>query len=386
MLGNSCLHLALTGEPRQTTNIMVIVLAAGLVLLSTRWLIFNLAAILLGWGAMAALLPPSPEWVHFGFALFSSTLLAAVAHFLRVSSLKRLQRLRILDEYHKQELQRFNQQLEVKVNERTIALRRAYDQLERLDRTKTNFISIASHELRTPLTVLKGYSQMLLNDPTLREREHQLKMLEGMHEGANRLQTILESMLDVAKIDSQTLTLRPGTISIAMLVGMYRDRMAAVLAERRLTLEMQDLYALPPIEADGETLKKVFDHLIGNAVKYTPDGGTVTVSGQLLPKGKSQLPVEGMEIIVQDTGIGIAPENQALIFTKFYQTGEVALHSSGTTKFKGGGPGLGLAIVKGIVEAHDGLIWVESPGHDETTCPGSAFHVLLPLRQNNRDK
>jgi signal transduction histidine kinase len=82
---------------------------------------------------------------------------------------------------------------------------------------------------------------------------------------------------------------------------------------------------------------------------------------------------------VRDTGIGIAPENHEVIFEKFYQTGPLALHSSGRTKFKGGGAGLGLAIAASIVQAHNGRIWVESPGYDEAACPGSCFHVLLPL-------
>ena len=82
---------------------------------------------------------------------------------------------------------------------------------------------------------------------------------------------------------------------------------------------------------------------------------------------------------MQDTGIGISPEDIALIFEKFYRTGEVALHSSGTTAFKGGGPGLGLAIARGIVLTHGGRIWAESPGYDEETCPGSRFIVRIPM-------
>jgi signal transduction histidine kinase len=83
--------------------------------------------------------------------------------------------------------------------------------------------------------------------------------------------------------------------------------------------------------------------------------------------------------LVRDSGIGIGPEMHELIFSKFYQTGEIALHSSAKTKFKGGGPGLGLAITRGIVAAHGGKIWLESAGHDEVRCPGTTFHVLLPL-------
>jgi signal transduction histidine kinase len=91
--------------------------------------------------------------------------------------------------------------------------------------------------------------------------------------------------------------------------------------------------------------------------------------------------LKGIEIIVSDTGIGIDPEFQELIFTKFYQTGELALHSTGKTRFKGAGPGLGLTIARGMVEAHLGRLWVESKGYDEVTCPGSQFHLFLPLRQ-----
>ena len=93
-----------------------------------------------------------------------------------------------------------------------------------------------------------------------------------------------------------------------------------------------------------------------------------------------------MEIIVSDTGIGIDPSLHDVIFTKFYQTSDLALHSSGKTKFKGAGSGLGLAIAKGIVEAHFGRIWVESAGYDETRCPGSQFHVFLPMRQPEKTR
>ena len=138
---------------------------------------------------------------------------------------------------------------------------------------------------------------------------------------------------------------------------------------------------------DIEALEKVFYHLIVNAVKYTPDGGVITISGHRCPNGLSSDLIsddheegEAIEVIVRDTGIGIDAQFHNLIFEKFYQTGEVALHSSGKTQFKAGGPGLGLAIARGIVEAHGGKIWVESPGYDEATCPGSDFHVVLPIQ------
>ena len=158
-----------------------------------------------------------------------------------------------------------------------------------------------------------------------------------------------------------------------------------VCRQRQLTITVEGLETLPVIDADTEALRKAFHHLLVNAVKYTPDGGTITVSGHLLPPGDEEFLDGGVEIVVSDTGIGIDPSAQQLIFTKFYQTGEVATHSSGSTKFKGGGPGLGLHIAKGIIESHGGTIWVESPGYDEMACPGSTFHVLLPMRSEPPD-
>ena len=108
----------------------------------------------------------------------------------------------------------------------------------------------------------------------------------------------------------------------------------------------------------------------------------ITINGAKVEEpGPAELG-EGLDITVTDTGIGIDPQNLELIFLKFYQTGEVDLHSTDKTKFKGGGPGLGLTIAQGLIEAHGGKIWAESPGCDEQRCPGSRFHVYLPLRQS----
>ncbi len=277
---------------------------------------------------------------------------------------------------------RFTQQLEDMVRERTEALQEAYIQLEHLDRTKSDFINIAAHELRTPLTILQGYSKMLLSDPKVEKNASQLEMITSIHSGAVRLHEIVNSMLDVAKIDSRALTLYPEPVSIRALIAMVCQRFANVLAERNLTLTIEDFSHLPSIEADPDALSKVFYHLVMNAIKYTPDGGTITISGHPKTNGRSDFPTEGLEIIVSDTGIGIDPEFKELIFTKFYQTGELALHSSSKVNFKGAGPGLGLAVVRGIVEAHRGRVWVKSPGYDEETCPGSQFHIFLPLRQH----
>jgi signal transduction histidine kinase len=279
---------------------------------------------------------------------------------------------------------RFSQQLEYEVRQRTQFLQEAYQQLERLDRTKSDFIGIASHELRTPLTIVTGYSQIMLGEAETRGDDHFTQLAAGILAGSKRMHEILDSMLDMLKIDSRVLELYAEPLQMKEVIVEAREVFKESLAERNLTLTVErDLQELPPIEADRDGLHKVFYHLLMNAIKYTPDGGKIRVWGQMLDQ-TDYVPGAAIEIVISDSGIGIERQARELIFTKFYQTGEVSLHSSGKTKFKGGGAGLGLAIVKGIVEAHRGRVWVESPGYSEERFPGSQFHVVLPVYQPQR--
>ncbi len=277
------------------------------------------------------------------------------------------------------EIKQFNQQLEQKVAERTHALQEAYGQLERLDKTKTDFITIASHEMRTPLTIVNFNAQMLLEDEEILANSFHKKWAEGIGRGAARMEEVVQSMLDVAKIDSSSLDLYLAPVDVLFLLRQISKRFAQPLAERNITLQLEGSTKLPEVEADVEALQKVFYQVIINAIKYTPDGGAVRIDGRFHSSNNNS--AGEVEIIISDSGVGIAPEIQELIFEKFYQTGEVMLHSSGKTSFKGGGAGLGLAIAKGIVLAHNGRIWAESEGHDEDLLPGSRFHIVLPVKQ-----
>jgi signal transduction histidine kinase len=157
-----------------------------------------------------------------------------------------------------------------------------------------------------------------------------------------------------------------------------RIEMEETLKGRKLALEIKSFNGSKQwIYVDHTRLMQAIRNILNNAIKFTPDGGTITVDGRTLPGF--------IEVTIADTGIGISHDNQAMIFEKFGQLGRVDLHSSGKTKFKGGGPGLGLPIARGILEAHGGSIWVESPGYDENTCPGSTFHVLIPARAESPD-
>ena len=260
-----------------------------------------------------------------------------------------------------------------KLEKKTAELEEKNEILRKMDKTKTNFISISAHELRTPLTLIMGYSQMLELD--LQKDPEMQKLAQGILEGAERMTDVVESMLDVSRIDSNALILRKASIQLEPVIRKLQKEFTSALEERHIIFSAEGLEKLPPITADPDMMQKVFYHLMMNAIKFTPDGGNVKISGRFV-NGTEPPQVE---VSVCDTGIGVDPGMHDLIFEKFSQTGEVLMHSSGKTKFKGGGPGLGLSIARGIINAHGGRIRVESPGHDEETFPGSTFIVSLPV-------
>jgi signal transduction histidine kinase len=257
---------------------------------------------------------------------------------------------------------------------RTRQLEETNQMLEQMDRTKMRFIQVAAHELRTPLTVVRGYAQLTKMKTVGNEDIAQLTT--AIFDGTTRMTEVIDSMLDVSRIDSNLLEVVPATAQINLLIEKVQRVFKPALEERQLCFHMEGLANLPMIHADDDLLYKLFYHVIGNAIKYTPDGGKITVSGQTIEEASASSEIE---IAVQDTGIGIDPRHQELVFQKFYQTGEVLLHSSSKTSFKGGGPGLGLAIARGIVNAHHGRIWIQSPGHNEETNPGTTVYMRLPL-------
>jgi signal transduction histidine kinase len=275
-----------------------------------------------------------------------------------------------------QEIKRFNQQLEEMVQQRTEELRQALHTLERMDRNRADFISLTAHELRTPLTVMMGYVGILETDATLQANPFLRQVVQGFVKGADRLAEIVESMLELVRIDNQTLKIEPGQVALSSVMRRVASDYEVFLTERRQTLDLDGMENLPVVNGDAELLLKAVRAIVINAIKFTPDGGRIRISGR--PINHPELG-ECVELQIADNGIGIDPENHELIFEKLFSLGKVGLHSSGKFTFKGGGPGLGLAIARGIVLAHHGKIWVESAGQDETTCPGSVFNILLPV-------
>jgi len=246
--------------------------------------------------------------------------------------------------------------------------------MERINKIKSNFISISAHELRTPLTVIMGYSQMLEMDT---QANSELSgIVRGIMEGTKRMTDVVELMLDVSRIDSGVLVLKKIEFRIDLVVQEVERLFVKAFDERNIKFSVDGLSDLPLVFGDPEMLQKVFYHLILNAIKFTPDGGQVSIKGKYFNNAE----VPHIELTVQDTCICSEPESRELIFEKFPQTGEVLFHSSGKTKYKSGGLGLGLAISRGIVKALGGEIWVESPGYSEENFPGSAFHFTMPIK------
>jgi len=255
--------------------------------------------------------------------------------------------------------------------------------LRHLDRNKMEFIQVAAHELRTPVTVLKGYANLLGSYPEIKSNPALVEVLAGLNKGADRMHEVVNMMLDVSRMDTETLDIATVPVPLKRVINDLANDFKQAAAERKIEIITQHAEDTPSIQADPSMIQKALYHLIVNAIKYTPDGGKVSLSTRPVVMDDHG---PGVEIAVRDTGIGLDPEHHDLVFEKFYQVGSVAIHSSGKTTFKGGGPGLGLAIVRGVARAHGGKVWVESEGHDEVRFPGSTFYLQLPLNPAEGEK
>ena len=277
--------------------------------------------------------------------------------------------------YH--EVTGISQMMERMISERVEELNKAYATLEKHDKNKAAFIQVAAHELRTPLTVIKGFLGILQMDEAVKKSSMLSDAIDGVRRGTDRLHQIVNSMLDVVRLDNQVIVPHVESVSLGLILRLIYKDYVEDLAARHLTMTLDDsIKTVPPLLADSELLKKALDQVIVNAIKFTPDGGSIDISARVMEDPKRG---KVAEIMVKDTGIGIDPEHHKVIFEKLYQLGEVQLHSSSRTNYKGGGAGLGLAIASGIVRALQGYIWVESTGKDEEKFPGSTFFIRLPL-------
>lgn len=244
--------------------------------------------------------------------------------------------------------------------------------LKKLDDSKSNFVAVAAHELKTPLTLIDGYVSMLIDIILKQNQTSLLTYTNGILSGSKRLRNIIEDMIDISLLENNLLHLNYQPFWLNRILEYVLLEASATSKERKIEIKVEEFDGLFSINyGDSARLIQLFKNLITNAIKFTPDGGRIIIRGKKL--------TGFIDVQIVDNGIGIDPDDQNAIFEKFNRLGNIALHSSSKTKFKGGGPGLGLPIARGIAEAHGGSIWVESPGYSEIDFPGSTFHVLIPV-------
>ena len=232
-------------------------------------------------------------------------------------------------------------------------LERAYHDLKELDRQKTQFIQNVSHELRTPFTLVEGYLEMLVNEEMGDLNDKQKEALTIVTERTKALDQVIDDIVAIQSVD--TASLERYDLDLGMVFRAAQEQTHAP----DVRIEVDSPHELPLVKADPNLMGRAVHHLLSNAIKFSPNGGTITM--------RIRLENEMLYAEIQDEGIGISSEALPFVFDRFYQ-------ADGSTTRQFGGAGLGLAVVKQIVEAHGGQIGVHSAKGE-----GSTFYFRLPL-------
>ena len=244
-------------------------------------------------------------------------------------------------------------------------------ELRKIDSMKSEFVSVASHELRTPLAAIKNAVQLMLSGKTGELNENQKQFLSMAERNINRLTNILNDLLDLSRIESGRIEFKFQNIKLQEIIELAASSLGPHADVKSIQIDVELPQSLPAIYGDQEKIEQILTNLIGNAIKFTPDGGKILISAKC-PHDEKGGYGDTVAISVKDTGIGIPAEHLDAIFEKFHQV-EGSLHRSVS------GTGLGLAITKGLVEAQQGGIGVESE-----IGKGSTFTFTLPVAQSER--
>jgi two-component system, NarL family, sensor histidine kinase BarA len=263
------------------------------------------------------------------------------------------------------------------------ALQDSFERLKELDRLKSNFLATVSHELRTPLTSVIGYSEMLLEGLAGPLSEEQTEYLNTIMEKGEQLLGLITSILDFSKIELGSLRLNRTMVNVVDITRTAVTTIMPIARKTKVGIDFSSEGDLPSILVDGDKIRQVLINIIGNAVKFNRENGTVTVKVEVatlpakpgregdLPAALSPVDEDFVRITITDTGLGIPQDKLTRIFDSFYQ-----VDGSSTREY--GGTGLGLAIARSLVDAHEGHIEVTSEQNQ-----GSTFTVLLPIVQED---
>lgn len=238
-----------------------------------------------------------------------------------------------------------------------------------LERMRADFVANVSHELRTPLTTIRGYAETLLGENSVRTKTGEQFIVKILNHSA-RLTRLVSDLLELSRLELGEIELKRLPCDLNAFHAPILDVFEPLLEESGLILKWEIPEKLPKVNVDRQLFMQIFVNLIDNAIKYTPDGGAITVSAKIRSsEGTEGTEIGAEEIIlrVEDTGIGIPMESQSRVFERFYRVDEGRAREMG-------GTGLGLAIAKHIVLSHNGRIWLES-----TLGQGSVFYIALPL-------
>lgn len=236
------------------------------------------------------------------------------------------------------------------------SLQTAFDELAQLDRKKSDFIAIASHELRIPLNTVLGYAEILREDAPPELAQY----AERLSRASLQLRALVDDMTNMNLLSAGTDEFKPARLAMQRVAAEAYKEAETAAKQRGHTYNIRLPKAPIEVNADGEKLKRALLNILNNAVRFTPNGGTINLVVATHP--------EGALVAVQDSGIGIPPEELDRIFDEFYQV-------EGHMTRSYGGMGLGLAISRAVVQLHGGRIWAESEGPDK----GSVFYVIIPL-------
>jgi signal transduction histidine kinase len=238
-------------------------------------------------------------------------------------------------------------------------------ELEKANRHKSEFLANMSHELRTPLNAIIGFSEVLSEQMFGEVNEKQLEYLKDIHSSGHHLLTLINDILDLSKIEAGRMELELSQFDMGLLLENSLTLVRERATRHGLTLKLDVDDGVDEWVADQRKVKQVVINLLSNAVKFTPPGGSVTLRARHVGQGNG---ADAVEVAVVDTGVGIAPEEQQLVFEEFRQ-------ASGDYLRKSEGTGLGLSLAKRFVELHGGAMRVESE-----LGKGSTFAFILPHR------
>jgi two-component system, NarL family, sensor histidine kinase BarA len=258
------------------------------------------------------------------------------------------------------------------LTEKNRRLAQAVERLQEADRVKSNFLATVSHELRTPLTSVIGYSEMLLEGIAGELNEEQREYVRTVMEKGDQLLVLITGILDISRMEAGQMKFDKEPFELDEVVSVALSTIAPNARRKKIALTCELAPDLPRVLGDRDKVRQVLLNLLNNAIKFTPDGGSVAIraeEGALLPgpADATAAAKRGVRISVTDSGIGVAPEYHQRVFDPFFQ-----VDNTSTREY--GGTGLGLSIVKRFIEAHGGAVWLDSKEG-----AGATFYFSLPL-------